>query len=85
MAARNSRRDTQRLTPAEVAELFKVHPLTVTRWATQGRIGVPSEPEGVGGEGWSLGFAESFVAPQLRRASQARPAPDASSAPMRPT
>jgi excisionase family DNA binding protein len=27
------------LTPAEVAELFKVHPLTVTRWANQGRIG----------------------------------------------
>jgi excisionase family DNA binding protein len=28
------------LTPAEVAELFKVNPLTVTRWAVQGRIGV---------------------------------------------
>ena len=27
------------LTPAEVAQLFKVHPLTVTRWAVQGRIG----------------------------------------------
>jgi excisionase family DNA binding protein len=27
------------LTPAEVAELFKVNPLTVTRWANQGRIG----------------------------------------------
>ena len=27
------------LTPAEVADLFKVHPLTVTRWANQGRIG----------------------------------------------
>ena len=27
------------LTPAEVAELFNVHPLTVTRWANQGRIG----------------------------------------------
>jgi excisionase family DNA binding protein len=27
------------LTPAEVAELFKVNPLTVTRWAVQGRIG----------------------------------------------
>jgi excisionase family DNA binding protein len=27
------------LSPAEVADLFKVHPLTVTRWANQGRIG----------------------------------------------
>jgi excisionase family DNA binding protein len=27
------------LTPAEVAELFKVHPLTVTRWANPGQIG----------------------------------------------
>jgi excisionase family DNA binding protein len=27
------------LTPGEVADLFKVHPLTVTRWAVQGRIG----------------------------------------------
>ena len=27
------------LTPAEVAELFKVNPLTVTRWAVQGRMG----------------------------------------------
>jgi excisionase family DNA binding protein len=27
------------LTPAEVADMFKVHPLTVTRWANQGRIG----------------------------------------------
>jgi excisionase family DNA binding protein len=27
------------LTPAEVAELFKVNPLTVMRWANQGRIG----------------------------------------------
>ena len=26
------------LTPAEVAQLFKVNPLTVTRWAVQGRI-----------------------------------------------
>ena len=27
------------LTPAEVAEVFKVNPLTVTRWANQGWIG----------------------------------------------
>jgi excisionase family DNA binding protein len=27
------------LTPGEVADLFKVNPLTVTRWAHQGRIG----------------------------------------------
>jgi excisionase family DNA binding protein len=27
------------LTPAEVAELFNVNPLTVTRWANQGLIG----------------------------------------------
>ena len=27
------------LTPVEVAELFEVNPLTVTRWAVQGRIG----------------------------------------------
>jgi excisionase family DNA binding protein len=27
------------VTPAEVAELFKVNPLTVTMWAVQGRIG----------------------------------------------
>jgi excisionase family DNA binding protein len=27
------------LTPGKVADLFKVHPLTVTRWAVQGRIG----------------------------------------------
>jgi excisionase family DNA binding protein len=27
------------LTPAEVAELFRVNSLTVTRWAVQGRIG----------------------------------------------
>ena len=26
------------LTPAEVAQPFKVNPLTVTRWAVQGRI-----------------------------------------------
>jgi excisionase family DNA binding protein len=28
------------LTPSEVAERFKVHPLAVTRWAVHGRIGV---------------------------------------------
>jgi excisionase family DNA binding protein len=27
------------LTPAEVAAMFKVNPLTVTRWAVLGRIG----------------------------------------------
>ena len=38
VAARH--RDVERLlTPAEFAELFKVNPLTVTRWAVQGRIG----------------------------------------------
>jgi excisionase family DNA binding protein len=40
VAARKSQLDVERLlTPAEVAELFKVNPLTVTRWAVQGRIG----------------------------------------------
>ncbi len=41
MAARKRPLEVERLlTPAEVAELFKVNPLTVTRWAVQGRIGV---------------------------------------------
>ena len=40
MAALQRHLDVERLlTPAEVAELFKVNPLTVTRWAVQGRIG----------------------------------------------
>jgi excisionase family DNA binding protein len=30
--------DEQILTPGEVAELFKVHPKTVTRWAASGRL-----------------------------------------------
>jgi excisionase family DNA binding protein len=40
VAARQRHLDVERLlTPAEVAELFKVNPLTVSRWAVQGRIG----------------------------------------------
>jgi excisionase family DNA binding protein len=40
VAARQHHLDVERLlTPAEVAELFKVNPLTVTRWANRGRIG----------------------------------------------
>ena len=40
VAARKPRLAVERLlTPAEVAELFKAHPLTVTRWVNQGLIG----------------------------------------------
>ena len=40
MAPRQRHLEAERLlTPAEIAELFKEHPLTVTRWANQGRIG----------------------------------------------
>lgn len=40
VAARKRPIEVERLlTPADVAELFKVNPLTVTRWAVQGRIG----------------------------------------------
>ena len=40
MAARTRHIEAERLlTPAEVAELFKVNPLTATRRANQGRIG----------------------------------------------
>jgi excisionase family DNA binding protein len=40
VAARKRQPAVERLlTPAEVADLFKVNPLTVTRWAVQGRIG----------------------------------------------
>ena len=47
MAPQNSRLDLERLlTPAEVAELFKVNPLSVTRWANQGRIGSIRTPGG---------------------------------------
>ena len=34
------------LTPAEVAELFRVDPKTVTRWAAAGRIGSIRTPGG---------------------------------------
>ena len=34
------------LTPREVAELFRVDPKTVTRWATAGRIGSIRTPGG---------------------------------------
>ena len=41
MAARKPNIEAEPLlTPGEVAELFKVHPLTVMRWAVQGQIGV---------------------------------------------
>ena len=40
MPARQHHPEVERLhTPVEVAELFKVNPLSVTRWAVQGRIG----------------------------------------------
>jgi excisionase family DNA binding protein len=40
VATRKCHLDVERLLlPAEAAELFKVNPLTVTRWANQGRIG----------------------------------------------
>ena len=34
------------LTPGEVAEMFRVDPKTVTRWATAGRIGSIRTPGG---------------------------------------
>ncbi|HEX8866244.1 MAG TPA: BldC family transcriptional regulator, partial [Lentzea sp.] len=34
------------LTPGEVANLFRVDPKTVTRWATAGRIGSIRTPGG---------------------------------------
>jgi excisionase family DNA binding protein len=34
------------LTPAEVAELFRVDPKTVTRWAAAGRVGSIRTPGG---------------------------------------
>jgi len=34
------------LTPAEVALMFRVDPKTVTRWATEGRIGSIRTPGG---------------------------------------
>ncbi|MFB4273073.1 BldC family transcriptional regulator [Nonomuraea sp. GTA35] len=34
------------MTPAEVAQLFRVDPKTVTRWATAGRIGSVRTPGG---------------------------------------
>jgi excisionase family DNA binding protein len=35
---RAERRTEQLLTPAEVAEMFRVNPKTVTRWARAGKI-----------------------------------------------
>ena len=34
------------LTPAEVAQMFRVHPKTVTRWATTGRLRFLRTPGG---------------------------------------
>jgi len=34
------------LTPAEVAQLFRVHPKTVTRWATTGQLRSLQPPGG---------------------------------------
>lgn len=38
--------DDRLLTPGEVAELFRVDPKTVTRWAASGRIGSIRTPGG---------------------------------------
>jgi excisionase family DNA binding protein len=39
--------DTDRLlTPGEVAQLFRVDPKTVSRWATRGQLGSISTPGG---------------------------------------
>lgn len=38
--------DGRLLTPGEVAEMFRVDPKTVTRWATAGRIGSIRTPGG---------------------------------------
>lgn len=34
------------MTPAEVADLFRVHPKTVGRWADEGRIRIAKTPGG---------------------------------------
>lgn len=38
MATKNERTAESLLTPAEVAELFRVDPKTVTRWARMGKL-----------------------------------------------
>lgn len=38
MAAKPERQTESLLTPAEVAELFRVDPKTVTRWARTGKL-----------------------------------------------
>lgn len=38
MAAKSERTTESLLTPAEVAELFRVDPKTVTRWARMGKL-----------------------------------------------
>ena len=38
--------DDRLLTPSEVAEIFRVNPKTVTRWASAGRIGSIRTPGG---------------------------------------
>lgn len=48
MEGRNAVDDLSRelLTPSEVAQMFRVDPKTVTRWATAGRIGSIRTPGG---------------------------------------
>lgn len=44
------------LTPSEVAEMFRVDPRTVVRWATQGRLTAR----------WTLGGHRRFVEAEVR-------------------
>ncbi|MEJ7650610.1 MAG: BldC family transcriptional regulator [Nakamurella sp.] len=45
-AARTSNGHERLLTPGEVAQMFRVDPKTVTRWASAGRIGSIRTPGG---------------------------------------
>ena len=65
MVARKRHFEVERLlTPAEVAELFRVNPLTVSRWAVQARIGV------VRTLGGHARYKEADVLRWLREATQ---------------
>ena len=44
--APSPRHEDRLLTPGEVAELFRVDPKTVTRWASAGRLGSIRTPGG---------------------------------------
>jgi excisionase family DNA binding protein len=73
MAARQRNIEAEPLlTPGEVADLFKVHPLTVTRWAVQGRIG---SVRTLGGHQVQGG---GDAAPAARKQPKTRPASAAS-------